>query len=106
MGRKTRSGEFPSLRLALSLSLTILHVFRYDCSFRKKAGCKATASVEISYSEADNGDLVRDVKLKSCSTPEVHALFHEPERSSIIVTDIMTKMKTVVEGDINCKVGE
>ena len=86
--------------------MTILHVFRYDCSFRKKAGCKATASVEISYSEADNGDLVRDVKLKSCSTPEVHALFHEPERSSIIVTDIMTKMKTVVEGDINCKVGE
>ena len=27
----------------------------------------------------ENGDLVREVMLQSCSTPEVHGLFHEPE---------------------------
>ena len=78
----------------------------YDCSFRKTSGCKATASVEISYSEDENGEPVREVRLKSVSTPEVHALFHEPERSAIIVSEIMTKMREAVEADVNCKVGE
>ena len=50
--------------------------------------------VEISYLEADNGDLVHSWGQGS---------FHKPERSSIMITDIMTKMKTVVEFDINCK---
>ena len=49
----------------------------------------------------ENGDLVREVRLQSCSTPEVHGLFHEPEWSSI-VADIKTKRKGVVEGDTNC----
>ena len=40
--------------------------------------------VEISYSEADNGDLV---------LVWGQGFFHEPERSSIMVTDTLTKMK-------------
>ena len=46
----------------------------------------------------ENGDLVQEVGLRSISTPEGH----EPKWSSIIVADIMTKMKGVVEGYTNC----
>ena len=79
---------------------------RYDCSFRKKRGCKATATVEIRYSETEDGEPVRECVLAKVSTPEVHALFHEPDRSGIVVAEIMTKMKSEVEADPNAKVGE
>ena len=50
--------------------------------------------------------MIRTARLKSVSTPEVHGLFHEPERSAIIVKEIMTKTREAVEADVNCKVGK
>ena len=78
----------------------------YDCACRKTTGCKATACVEILYSEDEQGEMIRTARLKSVSTPEVHGLFHEPERSAIIVKEIMTKTREAVEADVNCKVGK
>ena len=69
----------------------------YSCAMRKKLKCPARATVVRREVELENGDLEVQSYLVDVSKPESHN--HVPDKSQIIASDLLVKMKRQIELD-------
>ena len=69
----------------------------YSCAMRKKLKCPARATVVRREVKLENGDLEVQSYLVDVSKPESHN--HVPDKSQIIASDLLVKMKRQIELD-------